>query len=399
MKIARIFTILLAGWTLAAHGAEPGELQLSGFGTLGGVILDDRSVNFVRSVGLNEPGGGWLDLGPDSVVGLQLNAGLGPRDDFTLQLRAAEDYKGDYDPQVGWAFLRHVWSPQLSMRVGRLRVPMFMLSDSVQVNYAHPWVRLAPEVYGINPFNDLNGADLQYRTDVGGGELELRPYFGSGRVRFPIGRGRLRDARGLNLAFYKGDYSIHLGHGESRLGIQWGDPGFRLLQAALPAAGFPGVLKDLAGDRGYARFDSLGFQWDDGLWQASGEFVRLRADRYVNSNHSWFLSLGRRFENLTPYVRVARQTVDDLATDARLPDPALDRALRGFLTFRNLAQSSLALGLRWDVAPNVALKSEYARVKVANGAVGSFVPQDTSDPSVLGGRTIHMFSLSVDWVF
>jgi hypothetical protein len=400
MKIARTMGVLLGSWLgLAAQAAEPGDLQFSGFATLGGVVLDDRSVNFVRSVGLNKPGGGWLDLGSDSVLGVQMNAGLGSRSDFTLQLRAAEDSRGHYDPEVGWAFLRHVWSPELSTRIGRLRVPFFMLSDSVQVNFAHPWVRLPPEVYGLNPFNDLDGADLLYRTDVGAAELELRPYFGRGRIEFPVGEGRLRGARGINIALSRGPLSVHVGHGESRLEIRWDDPSFRELKAALEATGHSAVAKDLSGRRGHARFDSLGVQWDDGVWLAAGEFIRLRADRYVNSNHAWFVSVGRRVDDFTPYVRVARQVRDEPASDAQLAIPALDRGLQGFLTSRNLAQRSVALGGRWDVAPDVALKTEYAWVRIADKAWGSFIPRDFGDPFAQGGRSIHMLSLSVDWVF
>jgi len=391
--------LLLGGLTSASLAAEPGDVRFSGFGTIGGVVLDTGSVDFLPTVGLQKPGGGWMDFGPDSVIGLQMNADLGYQSDVTLQVRSSEDWKGHYDPQVGWAFLRHVWSPELSMRIGRLRVPFFMLSDSIQVNFAHPWVRLPSEVYAINPFNDLDGVDLRYRWDLGGAELELRPYFGSGGVDFFAGSGRLRGARGLNLALYVGQFSFHAGHGQSHLEIRWEDPAFLQLRSALEGSGFSGVAKELSGNRGYARFDSLGFQWDDGTWLVSGEVVRLRADRYVNSNHAWFLSMGRHVGAFTPYVRVARQVPDEPATDAALPDPALQQGLEAFLASRRLAQRSQALGVRWDVAANVALKSEYARVTINDQAWGNFFPRDASDPFALGGKHIQMFSLSVDWVF
>jgi hypothetical protein len=400
MSTSRIVGVLAAGWiAIGAHAAEPGDLRFSGFATAGGVVLDDRSVSFTRG-GLNEPGGGYLDLGSDSVVGLQMNAGLGSRTDFTLQLRAGEDDKGHYSPRVGWAFLRHAWSPELSMRVGRLRAPFFMLSDSLQVNYANPWVRPAPEVYGLNPFNDLDGADLLYQWDLGGAELEVRPYFGSGRVDFSgDGSAHLKNAKGVNLALYHGHLSVHAGHGEGRFELHWGDPEFKQLNAALHAFGFAKVADELSGDRGYARFDSLGFQWDDGAWLLSGEYVRRRANRYITSNHGWFLSLGYRLGNFTPYVTTARQVADELVARTDLPVPALNQALRGFQVSRNTAQHSVSLGVRWDVAPGLALKSEYSHVGIEPGAWGSFFPNETSDPFALGGKSIHMLSLSLDWVF
>lgn len=392
---------LAAGWlALAAHGAEPGDIRFSGFATLGGVILDDRSVYLTRSSGVNEPGGGYFDLGTDSVVGLQLNAALGPRTDFTLQVRADENEKGHFAPRLGWAFLRHVWAPGLSTRMGRLRAPFFMLSDSLQINYANPWVRPAPEVYGLNPFNDLDGADLLYQTEVFGAELELRPYFGSGRVDFAgDGFARLNSARGLNLALLLGNLSLHAGHGEGRFEIHWGDPAFKQLDTALRGFGFAATADDLSGDDGYARFDSLGFQWDDGRWQVSGEWVKRRVNRYITSNHAWFLSLAYRVGDFTPYVTTARQVADDLVSEANLPVPPLNQALRGFQASRNPAQHSLAVGVRWDVAPGLALKSEFARVGIEDEAWGSFFPRDTADPLAIGGKSVNMLSLSLDWVF
>jgi hypothetical protein len=375
-------------------------MQFSGFATLGGVVLDERDLHLTRGQGLNKPGGGYMDLGPDTVVGLQMNAPLAERTDFTLQLRADEDDKGHFAPRVGWAFLRQAWSPQVSTRIGRLRVPFFMLSDSLQVNYANPWVRPAPEVYGLNPFNDLDGADLLYQLELAGAEVEVRPYFGSGRIEFHgDGSVHLRNAKGVNLAVYRGHLSLHAGHGEGRFDMDWSDAEFKQLNRALNSFGFGAVADKLSGDEGYARFDSLGFQWDDGRWLFSGEYVRRRANRYIYSNHGWFLSLGYRMGDFIPYATTARQIADDPPVRAALPVPALNRGLEGFLVSRNGAQHSFTVGARWDVVPGVAVKSEYSRVQIEEGAWGAYFPSDTGNPFALGGQRIDMFSLSVDWVF
>lgn len=401
MSVGRLLaTLLVAGWTVAVQAAEAEDFRFSGFATLGGVVLDDRSVSLVRGSGLNKPGGGFVDLGPDSVVGVQLNAALGARTDFTLQLRADENEKGHFAPRLGWAFLRQVWTPELSTRVGRLRAPFFMLSDSLQINYANPWVRPAPEVYGLNPFNDLDGADLLYRVDLGSAELEVRPYFGSGSVDFNGGgRSSLKRAKGVNLALYRGHLSVHAGHGEGRFDIHWGEPETQALMAALRGFGFGSVADQLSGDKGYARFDSLGAQWDDGTWLISGEYVRRRVNRYITSNHAWFLSVGYRLGNFIPYVTTARQVADEMPADTELPVPQLDLGLKAYQVSRNPAQHSVALGVRWDVAPGLALKSEYAHVGIEREAWGSFFPANTGAPFDLGGKSIHMLSLSLDWVF
>ncbi len=325
---------------------------------------------------------------------------LAARTDFTLQLRAGEDDKGHVEPTVGWAFLRQAWTPSLSTRIGRMRVPFFMLSDSLQVNYSNPWVRPPVEVYGLNPFNDLDGADLLYRLDVWGAELEVRPYVGRGRVEFAEnGSAQLSNAKGINLTFYFGPLSIHAGHGESRFGLQWGDAQFKQLDAGLQFFGYGNVSRQLAGRDGYIRFDSLGFQWDDGKWLVSGEYMKRRASRYIASNHAWFASLGYRVGDWTPYLTIARQFLDAPMVDQEIAIPGLAEGVRAFNVSRNDAQHSTALGVRWDFARSMALKAEYSRSRIENGAWGSFFPTSFDDPFALGGKTVNVYSISMDWVF
>ncbi|MBL8446626.1 MAG: hypothetical protein JNJ44_04340 [Zoogloeaceae bacterium] len=383
----------------ARSGGDFGDWQISGFGTIAGAFSDDDSIALTRGA-LNKPGGGRIDLGPDSIIGFQLNIPVATRADFTLQIRAGEDDKGHVEPTVGWAFLRQTWTPSLSTRIGRMRVPFFMLSDSLQVNYSNPWVRPPPEVYGLNPFNDLDGVDLLYHLDIAGADVEVRPYIGRGRVEFAEnGSAQISNTKGLNLSVYIGHLSLHAGHGESRFALQWGDAQFKQLDAALRFFGYENVSRQLAGRDGYIRFDTLGFQWDDGKWLVSGEYMKRRASRYIASNHAWFASLGYRVGDWTPYVTVARQFLDAPMTETVIAVPGLAEGVRAFNVSRNDAQHSTAIGVRWDFARSMALKGEYSRNRIEKDAWGTFFPTSFADPFALGGKTVHLYTLSLDWVF
>lgn len=374
-------------------------LRFSGFGTVAGILMDSREVYFTRASGINQPGGGYLDFGPDSILGVQGSYNLGLPTELTVQITATEDELGRYTPKVSWAFLKHAFSPEISLRVGRLRVPFFMLSDSVGVNFANPWVRPPPEVYGLNPFNDLNGADVLYQTDMAGVALELRPYFGTGQVRFPFGYAKVTGVRGLNLAVHLNQLSLYGGHGETPFSLKWGDPLFVATAGALEAVGMGQVVRDLRGDRGYVRFDSLGFQHDNGSLMVAGEYVQRRANRYITSNHAWFVSAAYRFGNVSPYLTIARQTADDPITEARVPVPAVDDLVQLFQASRSAAQHSTTLGMRWDWSRSAAFKAELSRIKVAPDAWGSLFPADELNPLSPLGQRIHMLSLSMDFVF
>lgn len=381
-----------------AAAQTPPPVQLSGFATLGALVPDRSDLWFYRS-GVNAPGKNRVDLGTDTLAGVQGSLRLGDASDFTLQIMASETPRGDYDPRVSWAFWRYNPNAALTLRVGRLRVPFFMHSDSLYVNYANPWIRPPQEVYGLNPFSEIDGADLLVRVPLNGADLEFRPYFGSGRIDVADGgSARLRDVRGLTVNLLKDELNLYLGHGEGRLQVRWGDSGHRTLVAGLGLAGgeLAALPTRLSGRRGRASFSAAGLQWDNGEWLAIGEIVRRRADRYVNSARAWQLTAGRRIGAFTPFLTLARQTEERPVAQAVIADPTLAAGFDAYLASRSGAQRSVTLGLRWDFARNAALKTEISRVRVARDAWGSFFPRGQEAP---GGRTVHLLGISLDLVF
>ena len=391
-----LFT-LSAALPASASATEPPRLQASGFATIGAATTDRDDAWFTR-YGVNYPGDSNPDFSADSLLGLQANLRLSAYSDLTLQALIREDGEESYAPQVSLAFLRQTLAPGLSLRLGRLRVPFFMLSESLHINYANPWVRPPVEVYGLNPFNDLDGVDLIYHTRLGDADAEIQPYFGRGRVPFPMGRARLKATWGINLGLSRGDFSVHLGHGDGRFTMVRGDPQTRSLITVLNAAGLNGVARDLSGTDGTTSFDSVGVQWDDGVWQVVSEYVRRRANRYVSSSSGWYVSVGRHFGPLTPYVVVARQRRDSHLAEAAMQDSRLRATWDAFLTSRNNAQRSFTLGTRWDVSHFAALKAELSHARLDRDSWGSYFPRgDTCD--TFAGKTANTLSLSLDLTF
>ncbi|NMG45972.1 hypothetical protein GPA22_19830 [Aromatoleum toluvorans] len=380
------------------EAAQPPRFEFSGFGTLGAVTTDRKDVWFTR-YGVNFPGNSDPDFSPDSLLGLQASMRLTDRNDITVQVLAREDGSERQDPRVTLAFFRQTLAPGLSVRAGRVRVPFFMLSDSLHVNYANPWVRPPVEVYGLNPFNDLDGIDLIYHKRLDRLDIEIHPYYGGGRIPFPQGSARLKETRGLNVVLSQGEYSLHLGHGEGRFTLERGDRQFLDMARILRATGQEGVIADLSGTRGSTSFDSVGVQWDDGDWQLVGEYARRKTNRYVVSAHGWYLSLGRRFGPLMPYAVVARQTLDKQFAQATLPAGRLAQLWDLFLTSRNNAQRSVTFGARWDFAAHAALKTEWTRARPDENSWGSYFPRGNPLTTRIGGRTFDTFSLSLDVSF
>jgi len=359
----------------------------------------DSQASLLRN-GINTPGRDGIDFGTDSILGLQASHSLDRGFDLTAQVILREDQTGHVEPRLAWAFLRMSPLANLEVRLGRMRAPFFMFSESLWINYANTWVRPPTEVYGLNPFSDLDGADLLWRFQSAGFDFELRPYIGRSSLERQIRKAKLKRILGANLSIYKGDLTAFLAHAESPFSLPWGDPLFLAVNGALSNSPFRAVTRDLSGEDGYARFDSIGVQWDAGDYLLIGEYARRAANRYIPTAHGWQLTLGRRIETVTAYTVLARQTEDAPVSNADLSAvPQLQAALDIFNATRNTAQQSASLGIRWDFHRNAAAKIEFTHAKVADQSLGSFFPVEDSGATTFSNRRINLFSATVDFSF
>lgn len=370
------------------------SLQLSGFGTAALISLDQDDVFF------NHPGkqrerqrNEWISAS-DTLLGLQASLVLRSDTEATVQVIVEENYKNEVKPRLAWGFVRHDLKPNLTLRAGRLRTPFFMHSDSLNINFAHPWVRPPVEVYGLNPVSDLDGVDMLYRTQLGGFNMEVQPYFGYGKVKFPDGSANLDHTGGISVNLSRGDLRVQFGHGEGGFDLHYGDPIYLGTRDYLLASGQADVLALLSGEDGHTSFSAIGFQWDHDAYQLSGELARRRADKFLANAYAWYLSLAYQAGPFAPFAVIARQN----ASNQIAPDNG-DPVLAGYLASRSGNQESLALGVRWDVAPSKAIKLQWTRNWVENDAWGAFFP--TGDPTVSNpsGSRIDMLNLSLDFVF
>lgn len=391
----RLAACLLLGWTVGAGATEHiRPWHLSGFATVGGIWLDDRDVFFNHPAKTREQAS-RPDFDSDSRIGVQASLTLSDRTDLTVQVMASENYRGTYESRITWAYARVNLTPDMTLRGGKLRAPFFMHSDSLYVNYVHPWVRPPVEVYGLNPFSDLDGVDLLYQTRVGAVDVVVQPYYGRGRVRFPAGSARLDESLGVRVGLEKGPLTFQLGHAKGHLAVRYGDPLFLLLRGQLLAAGMDGAVARLSGQRADARFDSIGFQWDDGELLVIGEYARRSASRFIATAEAAHITAAYRIGSVTPFVTFARQRI----VDPVLRDNPAVPALEPYLTSRNQSQRSATFGARWDLHPNAALKAQWTRTRVDRASWGAFFPSGDPTAGSPAGRTIDMLSVSMDFVF
>lgn len=398
-RIVRLFSFaafLMVGPPAPATAGEPGNWSISGFGTAAAARSNRNDLIFRSSILQDSGARKEFSAAPDSALGVQANFSLNP--DLTASLQGvSRQWTGEsYAPHITLAMLRYQLLPDLSLRVGRTRLPFFMLSDSLNLNYANPWVRPPVEVYTLGVFADLDGIDALYSTSVGAVDVEMQVFGGRSNIDIPDGNAKLRQARGAKLGLSYGGLSLQFTHTAARLDLFWGDPGFTRLVSALQASPFAAVANDLRGSGSPVQFSSAGFQWEESNWLVIGEYARRKVDRFISSNHGWYLSAAYRLGNFQPFVTVARQGMDAPTSNAAIPVPALAAGLETFNASRNSAGNSVGVGLRWEASRNIALKGQVERFHAASQGRSIFRP-DAVTQEIRGPITV--ISLSMDFLF
>jgi len=166
------------------------RLYLSGFGTIGYGLLSEEGPEYrlgQASDGATSDGTFVLD----TRLGFQLDANLHERASATVQAIARDDQDGDFVPELEWAFLRANLSDSWSIRVGRMALPSFNVSDFREVGYTNDLVRPPEDTYLQIPIRRFQGIDLISRrnatidaTDIVGGNISFSRGFARWRISY-----------------------------------------------------------------------------------------------------------------------------------------------------------------------------------------------------------------------
>jgi hypothetical protein len=408
--VLAVLIVLIEPLRVHAASDDYPTVQFRGFGTaaLGGTDTDRlgfRRVNNQRR-GLTRSWG----FDNDSRLGLQLDV------DFSRTWHAgvqwvARNHVGDFFEQnLDWAYLR--WRPldDLDIRLGRLGLDLFFLSEYREVGYAYPWIRPPHEFYAANPVYHFDGADVSKRFRIGDGHLTAKLFGGYAYYQLPIYKTDVLNGGvtllGGNLVFERGNWRARIGHvfatQETELPLQELRSAMHSpdLNAVWPAA--RALSAELRTRGNYAQFSSVGLAYDDGTWLAQAEAHYTDSNMSVQPNVlGGYLSLGRRIDAVTLYSVYG--TSHSLHHQINVPMPAIqtpdlmeiwkgvDTAFNG----NGLDQQSATVGVRWDAYRNVAIKAEWNHYWL--GQHGTVLWDDPGTGDV--PHNVNVWSFGVDFLF
>jgi len=345
---------LALGALPAFAGTQVGDyLNFSGFGTLGLARTNTDSADFIREA---QAGGATtkISANSDSNFGLQLTGTATPWLSATVQMLSKERTTSYMTTELEWAFVKVTPLEGLSLRAGRMALPVFAVSDSRNVGFANNWLRAPSEVYALAVMDRLNGADVTYSKSIGSSTFTVTALVGKSESPMTNTIALIADnVHGLNLQWETDGVTVRLGQVRTKNHV--------------PALGVVDPYK----------FSGAGILVDRNNIVAQAEYVTRRsadAPAVVNAN-GWYVLGGYRLGSWVPYASYG-------STKPKSPNAPF------YLSNR---QHTSALGARWDALKSLDVKFQLERINTS-GTEGVSFTSPVAKP-------VTAASIAVDFVF
>jgi hypothetical protein len=395
------------GTYAASDDTSPSIFSLSAFGTLGVVHSSEDRADFTASP-LAPDGAGFSDAwsaNVDSRLGAQVMARFTPQLSAMLQVISEQRYNDTYTPHVEWANITYQPTPEINLRLGRIVLPTFLLSDSRKVGYANTWVRPPVEVYSLSPIFDSDGADVSYTVHLGQLVNTVVGTYGQTSFGYPQGgQFTVKRLRVIADTVEFGAATLHAAYQASSYTYHTLDPLFDAFRQFGPQGIALANRYDL--DDKPAQVITAGALYDPGKWFMTGEWGQRKLNSAAGEAIAWYVSGGYRLAKFTPYLTYSRSKADSNTSDPGLslsglpPNVAgtaagLNAALNSFLGTL-AAQKTFSLGSRWDVMKNVDLKLQYDHINLGAASAGTLI---NVQPDFQRGGTVNVASIAIDFVW
>lgn len=357
-----VASMMLTPWALAA------DVNVSGFLSVGGGMVDDETS--VSYDGYSEE-----DLTFDrNLLGLQVTGQVSEKITATAQLIARSEK--DYEVDAEWAYLTWQASDNGKVRAGRLRTPLYMYSDYLDVGYSYPWISAPNEVYYL-PFNNVDGVDYYVTAALGSFDTSFQAYFGSFDSDFSFedgtqGFASLRNQMGVAATFGKDWWNFRAAYHQADITVDVFNPTLDGFVAQLATTPFAYLVPGIVVEDDKGTFGQIGLNIDTGMFVAAAEHVEFEVkDTMLAKNVRDYVMVGLRFGNFLFHV-TGSQADDEIAElSAGIPASAQTATLIGTLdaiaAARDVDREVISFGTRWDVASGTALKFQVDDVDDVKG--------------------------------
>ncbi|VAW70296.1 hypothetical protein MNBD_GAMMA10-2612 [hydrothermal vent metagenome] len=398
MKKAFIYTALIGSSILAQ---QVNAIEFDGFLTAGLAVHNQSQVDGSKLIYLDEITDDVTFL-QDSKFGLQITADVVEDMQVVAQILASAEDE-NYSMDIEWAYLDYAAGESINIRAGRIKQPVFLISDYLEVGYAYPWIRPPAEAYSNMPVDSIIGMQLLYQVDFGNTTFGVQPYFGSNS----------EDVPGVSSVEFFADNYVGLALRLENRSFTFQVSSFQTDVSTIDSGSGTGALNsegsailsvvslswDIANFVGYTEYTSRDIKADQGTLGQG--FNQTPFDSLFSDQDGGYVTLGYRMGKYLPHLTFA--TIDSDPAGAYTCGSPTDASSCG--PRQGARQDSITLGLRYELNESAALKIEYQQIELEDnvGNYGLFQPFSLNDPlnsstSLIEDKT-SLISVAIDVIF
>jgi hypothetical protein len=352
--------IFVAG-SASADGSVADMFSYAGFGTAGVARSDTNRAEYVtgnQMTGATEN----FDYKTDSKLGLQGTFTPMPWLSGTVQVLAEDRDSSVISTQIEWAFLKIQPTADLSIRYGRMELPLFLVSDSRNVGYTTIWLRAPDAVYGEALFDTYEGGDMSYKLELGRYSVTAHALLGAPNpVTQLAGPGFAQIFTGHHMVGYDVTADLDI----------------VTLRTSLLQLDYRTYANGALNQYDKYHFYNVSVAYDRNNIIAQGELIELRTGDPTDNINGWYVMGGYRLDKWVPYLIYANSHQN--------------RAAGGIVPEMNGPTESF--GVRLDLFKSVDFKAQFDHAKAFD--------YGTPFINVQAGfsNKANIFSLAADFVF
>jgi len=339
--------VMIGAAMMASEGiAANMETKIDGFLSTRYSVSDDPAfyLEHREDNGINEDGSFY-----GTKLGLNISTQVNEKMSVATQMIATIQEDG-YAMALDWAFANLDLSPGLNLRVGKIKYPVGLVNEYVDVGVTYPWINAPSVVYselstgpqatresftGASLLMNKMVDDWTYGADLFAGQVDLTGMTIKSLVGLTV-RANWDDIVELQASTYSGE--MNADNPNMCNSVLQGMGG----TCVQPDGGIANVGMGRAMDGNKHKATIVGVKADWNNFIAYSEFASVEMDAMngMMDSDSWYATVGYRVNSWMPHV-----TVDDWEQES------------------GYGQSSTTVGLNYSLSPKSVVKLEVSQVK------------------------------------
>ncbi|MBV1880274.1 MAG: hypothetical protein KUG82_01510 [Pseudomonadales bacterium] len=341
---------------LCAQGVAAESIQISGFFSTGVTNVDKE--NIVLTAKNIERKTNYL---ADTVFGLQLDSLLSNEARFSAQL-VAKDKSNSFNLEAEWLFISYQLSQNYELRAGRLRIPLFLTSETILVGQSYNWVRPPLELYTLDSgLSQYNGFSTIHSVVLGQASIETEFYIG--QTVGEIDLGFVADFSSDHL------YGVQFSYSTDNLIIRASRSEFTAsVEGTLSIEDIEIQILQVTS----ASFSILGASYRSGNWGVISEIGRMETENQGQTT-AYYLTISHNFNRLMPLFTYGANKTSS--------------------SFASHKGDSLSLGVKYNFNETASMKTEVLYGELLDGRsllLGTSLKSDFDEKVTMYSMTLNL---------